>query len=279
MIKLILSFFFGCIFSGYLISQDSGLLGIIETEKWLQETFLKLYDTEESVYRDSLNNEIIARFENILKTEETFYYPWNGLKMIGKVQSQDNKMKIFSWHIRKSEKEYNYFGILQSYIKKGNKERIVVYVLNDKSDELKNPEILDLSPENWYGSLYYGIRTFTHKKKTCYALLGYDFNDTFSNKKLIDVLKFDKKGTPSFGGTFQMEFQKLKRVIYEYSSQVVMTIRYDERLKMIVIDHLSPIEPIFSNNYRFYSPDGSYDGFKFNKGVFILVPDVDARNN
>ena len=83
---------------------------------------------------------------------------------------------------------------------------------------------------------------------------------------------------PVFAGMIQMDLQKLKRVIFEYSSQVVMSMRYDDKLNMIVMDHLAPSEPILTNNYRFYCPDGSFDAFKFEKGVFVLHKDVDARN-
>jgi len=269
----------GLILSAPLYPQDKGLQGIIESEKWLQEAFVKFYKSGDIKYNDSLNNEIIAYFSKILQSEETFFYPFTALDKIGKVRSEDNKLRVFTWHSQLNEKEYKYYGIIQVYEKKEDDQKLKVIVLNDKSEDLKNPETLDLNPETWYGSLYYGIQTYKYKRKTIYALQGYDFNGVFSDKKVLEILNVDKDGTISFGGTVQMEFQKLKRVIYEYSSQVVMTLRYDERLGMIVLDHLSPIEPIFTNNYSFYSQDGSYDGFRFEKGVFRLINDVDARNH
>jgi hypothetical protein len=57
-----------------------------------------------------------------------------------------------------------------------------------------------------------------------------------------------------------------------------MSINYDERLDMIVFDHLAPFEPILSGNFAFYGPDGSFDGFKFENGSFRWYRDVDARN-
>ena len=89
---------------------------------------------------------------------------------------------------------------------------------------------------------------------------------------------FDKDGVPAFGGEFQLELQKVKRMILEYSAQLVVSIKFDEKLQMIVLDHLAPFETMFTGNYRFYGPDGSYDGLKFEKGSFLLQKDVDARN-
>jgi hypothetical protein len=68
------------------------------------------------------------------------------------------------------------------------------------------------------------------------------------------------------------------RVIFEYAEDVMMTIRYSPEIKMIVFDHLSPIEPAFRNNPRYYAPDSSYDGFRFNKGTWEYIADIDARN-
>lgn len=274
-VLLIISF---SIISVSSISQNTGLHEIIESEKWLQESFMKFFHSDDVNFKDSLNREIISHFRKILLSEESFFYPFDMLNMIGKVRSEDNKIRVLTWHLQVNEKEYKYYGIVQVIDAKGDKEKLRIYVLDDKSEILKNPETLTLTPETWYGALYYGIHTFRYKKKTIYALFGYDFNGVFSDKKLIDVLNVERNGNLLFGGILQTEFQKLKRVIFEYSSQVVMNVRYDDRLSMIVVDHLSPVEPVFSNNYSFYSPDGSYDGFKFEKGIFKLVPDVDARN-
>ena len=109
-------------------------------------------------------------------------------------------------------------------------------------------------------------------------IFGFDLVDEFSNIKLLEVLELNRKGEPSFGGNFIVEDKKKQRIIFEYSEKISMSLKYDDRLDMIVFDHLSPFEPIFRNNFRFYGPDGSYDGLRFEKGDFILEEDVDARN-
>jgi len=47
---------------------------------------------------------------------------------------------------------------------------------------------------------------------------------------------------------------------------------------MIVFDHLSPSKPSLVGVYEFYGPDFSYDGYKFEKGMLELYPDIDIRN-
>jgi hypothetical protein len=261
-----------------LFSQQTGLAAVMETESWLKSAFTSLYNETSDSIRTDLNKEIISRFGNILKSKDSFYYPWAELNMIGKVRSQDEKINIFTWHIEKKQNEFEYYGILQITEGKKKEKEPGIYILHDKSKDLKNPETLKLDPDQWYGAIYFGIHTYRFKRNSYYTLFGYDYNSLFSRKKILEVLMLDKSGVPSFAGVFQMQLQKIKRVIFEYSSEVVMSMRFDPKIKMIVVDHLSPFDPILTNNYRFYAPDGSYDAFKFDKGVFILHTDVDARN-
>ncbi len=276
MVRLFLAFVFFLALSITCFSQDR----LFETEKDLTQLFDSLYKMDDTPEREILNNQIVLKFEAALKSPNAVYFRWKALDMIGKVYSEDDKLKIYSWHLQLKNGKYVYYGLLQYNItnpKKGKKE-IIVHRLIDHSDHMKNPATLTLSADNWFGALYFGIKTYTYKRNVYYALFGYDFHDNYSQKKIIEVLNIDKKGDAVFSGKFNMDFQEFKRVIFEYSDNVAMALRYDNRLGMVIYDHLSPFKPIFTGAYRFYSPDGSYDGLKFNKSVFHLEKDVDARN-
>ncbi len=271
----IAAFIFAVSFTAIAQSIESSLP---QTESGLKELFNALYKTENNQIGDSLNSLISEIFYRSLTIPESFNYKWDKLDMIGKLRSSDQKLNIYTWYTRNSKGNYTYHGFIQYNTGTKKKSEIRIYSLTDKSIGMKNPETLLLSPENWLGCVYFNIYVFTYRRDTYYTLLGYHFNNDFSDKKYIEQLMFTKNGDATFGGDFQMEFQKVKRVILEYSSQLVASIRYDEKLQMIVFDHLSPFEYMFTGNYRFYGPDGSYDGFKFHKGEFLLQKDVDARN-
>lgn len=262
------------------VSQD--VSRIINTEKILSDAFGKLFAMEDSPARDSLNNFILVQFSEALQTWDGFYYRWNSLQNIGKVYVDDEKVRIFTWHLLGEQGKPKYYGLLafrEGKLKKKQKStKFRVWQLEDHSNGIEDPENQQLSPENWLGALYYRIKTFTYRKKTWYALFGYDLNDQLSNKKSIDILSFQNHGEPVFGGQINTGDQDVKRLIFEYSEQVVMSVKYDEKLQMIVWDHLTPFEPIFRGNFKFYGPDGSYDGLRFEKGEFIVEEDVDARN-
>jgi hypothetical protein len=57
-----------------------------------------------------------------------------------------------------------------------------------------------------------------------------------------------------------------------------MALNFDEKEKMIVMDHLAPEDSRFVGQYQFYGPDFSYDALKFKKGAWIFERDVFAKN-
>jgi len=58
-----------------------------------------------------------------------------------------------------------------------------------------------------------------------------------------------------------------------------MTLKYDEGKEMIIYDHLSPSEPKYEGQYEFYGPDFSYDGLKYENGIWNTYFDLDPRLN
>jgi hypothetical protein len=259
-------------------AQEASFAGIMKIEDQLATSFTLLYEMEDGRQRDSLNQSILSLFEQSLLSWDGFYYNWNKLSRIGKVRMDDGGLNVYTWHIPVGGGEFQYFGFIQ-YMTGARKEKeIRVVRLYDTSKAIKHPEIHPMTADNWFGSVYYGGKVFTYRGSPYYILFGYDMNDGYSTKKIIEQIRIEKDGDIVFGGDFRLDLQMVNRVILEYSSQVVASLKYDPRLELIVFDHLSPMESFLTGNYRFYSPDGSFDGLGFEKGAFILRKDVDARN-
>ncbi len=80
--------------------------------------------------------------------------------------------------------------------------------------------------------MYYNIIKTQHKGKNYYTLFGFDNNSAMSSMKWIDVLTFNEKNEPVFGGPFfsyekdsipkptkyrfSIEFKKGARVLVNY---------------------------------------------------------------
>ncbi len=131
----------------------------------------------------------------------------------------------------------------------------------------------------WYGALYYKIVPFENGNKTEYLLLGWDGGTTGSNFKIMDVLVLGKRSV-RFGSPVFITNNKLeKRIVFEYSNQAVMNMRFEEKYGRVVMDHLSPEAPSLEGLYSYYVPDLSYDSYAYNGAYWVLTEDVIAVND
>jgi hypothetical protein len=236
------------------------------------------------------NQQLIQKFDSILSEPNSFEkYEFDSLKQyLSILRSPDNKFRIIHWHIEKSDGTFEYFGFLQSihteikktgFMRKTRTDIVQLYPLIDKSAEIKNPDNNISDNKKWFGMRYYRILHNKTKTKDYYTLLGWDGNDKFSQKKIIDVLTFDKTGIPRFGADiFNYNKRFPKRVIFEYSSTCSMSLKYNDRKDSIVFGHLAPIKPNLEGQYQYYCSDMSFDGFGFKKGKWNYGEDLNIVN-
>jgi len=264
-------------------SQDN--YQFIEDEDSLVSGFNMLFENDGTRYiktdneKDSLNSILVEYFYNSLKQKNSFHYPYSAIKKIGNIYSVDKKVRLITWNIKYKNGEYKYFGFLQHVNKKKN--RIDTWMFVDESAIMLDPEKLSLYHNHWYGALYYQIVEVKDAGKKYYTLIGWDGNNYLSQKKIIDVLYFSGSGKPKFGKNIfriNRETRKNKRIIFEYNSQIVMSVRYDIRYKKIIIDHLRPEPKSMKGQYEFYVTDGSYDALEFTMGKWHLIEDFNAKN-
>jgi len=226
--------------------------------------------------KEEVNNNVLSLFRNSLIKEGAFSYPFDSLKNIGRITSKDGKLRIFTWNLPLAGGCQRYFGFIMY---KKSKGKTLVFELNDNRQAINVPIKELLGNSSWMGALYYSLIEKVYKGKTYYLLLGFDFNNIFSSKKIIEVLTFGKDYKPIFGSNiFKVGDDVLSRVVFEYSARVTMTLRYIPESQTIVFDHLSPSSPDYADNYQFYGPDFTFDGFKYEKGYWIYVRNIDMRN-
>ncbi len=246
-----------------------------EAEVSLKLLFTELAGAADAEQRKEVNTRIAGLFENILKHPCSFDYPFDSLAHVGKITAPDNQLRIFTWNYSDSPADHKYFGFLQ--VKNKTDDKISLFFLDHQEAGKEGFEERVFHPHNWYGALYYQVLAVVHSGKTWYTLIGFDFNNIFTNIKIIDILSFPD-GDPVFGAPlFQFREGAKKRVVFEYSSEVVMFLRFIPERDMIIYDHLSPASPRLRGQYRFYGPDFSYDGLKFENSRWVHIPDVDWR--
>jgi len=285
------SFFIFCILSLCASAQknNSGNAAVLADEHELKIISTRLFHAKTDVDKKKYNQELLTAFEEVLSKPNSFDVSFDSLKTdMAILVSPDNKFRIINWNLEKDDKTYEYYGFIQEKYEQENKtglfhkektENIQLYPLIDRSAEIKNPENAVTDNKKWFGMLYYKIIVKKIKTKTYYTLLGYDMNDAYSKKKIIDVLTFDNNGTPRFGADiFVIEKKYPKRVIFEYAATCNMSVRYNSQKDSIIFDHLAPTEPQLEGQFQYYCTDMSYDGFGFKRGKWNYGTDLNATN-
>ena len=265
------------------------LLSSVSAQKVSKQLIVEYEDTLKVMAHIIMNGEteqekLVANeaFKNTLKEvlqyDRSFSYPFDSLKTISIKNSSDNRVKIYTWILKKDNGTYQYFGFVHYHNK--SKKRYEVIELIDNSEEIRRPENEQLDNTNWYGALYYEIIYIKKRGRKYYTLLGWDGNNEVSKKKIIDVMYFAGKGEIRFGAPiFKINNTSSKRYILEYSSNSTISVRYNEKEKRIVFDHLIPMRKDLEGLHEYYIPDGTYNALIYNKGKWLFKSDVIANNN
>jgi hypothetical protein len=260
----------------FLHAQDNAAL-FNEAESSMNRMFTRINAAGSYEDKMMITDSIINTFYHVLQQPGSFTFPFNVLRNVGNVTSKDQDVRIFTWNLPHVDGTNTYFGFLQY---KTDKKDVRVIKLTDKSPAISNADKAELTAENWLGCLIYDIIITKYEGAVYYTLLGYDPENIFITQKLIDILWFNDKDEPVFGKpVFNYEKKICTRIIFEYSAKAQMSLRWNENMKMIVFDHLSPSQPMFSGNFQYYGPDFSFDALRFDKGIWELTEDIDVRNN
>jgi hypothetical protein len=260
------------------ILQDS--LSKLSSLIWVQKT-----DAERLKASDVFFNE----FQNVLLSKTSSEIPLDSIRGITRVQSEDMKLRIFTWNVPLSAGTNKYFGFIQLM-----GDSSVVIPLQSSINQLAGFTTGQISPQTWYGALYYKLIQVDLGTKKAYTLLGWDGYTKDANRKLIDILRIDANGQIYFGMPVFKTAQGIQsRVVMEYAENANMLLRYDyqaikvekrkkikkESAWLIVMDRLIPMDPTLKGISKYYVPAGDiYDGFIFRNGYWVLVEDIDVVN-
>lgn len=232
-----------------------------------------------SADNDSLRHEaawhLYRTLDTMLHMQGAWTYPFDSLRLsvVSILKPEDQKFRIFTFNQICLNGDFKQFGYLE--VRQG-KETEVIPLLDTAKKPAADYLESELETTNWYGALYYGLATFKYKKKKMYLLLGLDGATAHSNKKVMDVLWFDKD-VPVFGKSVFLEgpedTKPACRVVYEFHNESHMLLRYEPDRKIVVLDKLNPSFPEAVNDYYYYIPSGDYDFYAFNKkGYWVKGP-------
>lgn len=212
-----------------------------------------------------------------LKLHNSFNYPFDSLETVSHIYAPDSAFRIFSWQFTRDDDYYRQRGAIQMKTRDGS---LQLFPLLDMSDFTNDPIDSVRTGQNWIGAIYYSIIEKTFNGKKYYTLLGFDDNNMRSTKKWIEVLTFDERGKPVFGGPYfsvlrdsVKSLATLDRYSMEYKKDGRARMNYDKDLDMIVYDHLVSESNEPGKAYTMV-PDGDYQGFKWQNGKWAQIDKV-----
>ncbi len=250
---------------------------LARAETQISALFTRMAATKADADKQRINDSIVQLMGGAVQIPGSMEYPFALLTRMGRISSGDGRIRIYTWNLPRTDGTNTYYGYLQYTAGKKGETRQVF--LNDNSSDIRNAHLAVLSPSQWYGMLVYEIVETKDGGNVYYTLLGLDNQDLFVSCKIADVLYFDNQNLPVFGkSVFNYRNNLVCRVIFQYSAKVKMGLKWNNNMKMIIFDHLAPPNSSYKDNYAFYGPDFSYDGFRFEKGRWELVEKVDVRN-
>ncbi len=258
------------------------------------ETYQQLRDLQKKVFysrtekeRLEANRAFLEQWEKIVDLPEALTYRFDGLTDVAILTSPQSRLRVITWNIPKDDGTQLYFGFIlvtnKILVKKGlfrNKyqDEYSVYRLLDKSPIIKNPETHVGTADKWFGMLYVQMVVCDGY----ITLIGWDGNDKLTQRKFIDVLYFKEDGSPVFGkDVFDIPKKAVKRMMFEYSSDITMSVKYIERTGQIVFSHLAPRErgDVLEGQYQFYGPDAEFDGLEQKSDRWVFVANIDIRSD
>ncbi|MDZ4793655.1 MAG: hypothetical protein SGI83_05185 [Bacteroidota bacterium] len=229
--------------------------------------------TEERMVSDSVFTKTLVR---ALQIKHSFYYPFDSVIGVSRMYAPDTSFRIFTWVISYDDHYARQRGAIQLRTSDGS---LKLFPLRDVSEFTDKPLDSARTRANWIGAMYYNIIKTQHKGKNYYTLFGFDNNNAMSSMKWIDVLSFNEKNEPLFGGPF-FSYEKDSipkppqyRFGIEFKKGARVLVNYIEDLQMILIDHLISENDDPEHKWT-YVPDGDQEGFKWENGKWLHIDKV-----
>jgi hypothetical protein len=208
-----------------------------------------------------------------LQIKNSFYYPFDSVQGVSKLYAPDSTFRIFTWNISFDDYYSRQRGAIQMRTNDGS---LKLVALRDCSEFTTDAMDSIRTKTNWIGAVYYDIVKTSYNGRNYYTLIGFDNNSVMSNKKWIEVMTFDQKNEPVFGGQyFNYQQDSAKRATqyrysFEYKKEARAILKYDEDSKLIIVDHLISETDEPDNRWTFV-PDGDYEAFKWQNGQWMHI--------
>lgn len=281
-LKTFFSLLVVCLMTGNLKAQQSIAPTKLPQLLKIQDTLSAYSDStvsvKDDVERAAYNTMFVKKLISALKTPHSFQFNFDSLANVTVLSAPNQSFRIFTWSVPLTNGGYKFYGTIQLATKDGSLKLIP---LNDATETFTDDNIIT-NQKKWYGARYYEIIPVTYPgKNPYYILLGWKGNNEKTNKKVIEILSFEKDEAIFGKNVFELS-RKVpikNRIVFEYAKKNSMTLAFDKKVNMIVFDHLAPFEANMEGNFEYYASDLSFDGYAISYPRLYLKENVEVRND
>jgi hypothetical protein len=270
----------------FFLAVGNPLLALTRQEFNRHERLLKIAIREVAKATDSkqklaLNAAFAAQLEQVLRHDSAFFYAFDSIPHLYQVASQDALVRVITWNVPIADGQ-KYFGfvLLRS---SANAAHATLHTLRDKRMATPLVENKTLNADEWFGALYIKLveKRNIHTGKPVYTLIGISPNSNgMSNKKVVDVLSVGDSGRCSFGApVFAKKNKVTRRMIFEYSAEAVMELRYHEGSGQIIFSNLVPMYAQLRGRYESYIPSDAYNALRFENNRWIFYENIEPPSS
>jgi hypothetical protein len=211
-----------------------------------------------------------------LQAPHSFFYPFDSVAGVSRLYAPDSSFRILTWNLTYDDYYHRQRGTIQMRTKDGS---LRMFPLRDVSEFTDYPTDSLRGRMNWIGAVYYNIIKTQYAGKNFYTLFGIDPNGAMSSMKWIEVLQFNAKNEPVFGGPlFSYEKDSVKkpmahRIQLEYKKDARVLANFIPDLNLILVDHLISENNDPDNKWTLV-PDGDQEGFEWKNGKWMHIDKV-----
>ncbi len=245
-------------------------------EDTLKRLSFQLNTDSNQVIRMKADSHFTRVLVRALQTPQSFWYAFDSLRGISKLYAPDSSFRIFTWNLTYDDYYHRQRGTVQIRTKDGS---LSMFPLRDVSEFIENATDSARNRMNWIGAVYYNMIQTQHAGKKYYTLFGFDPNGAMSSLKWMEVLHFNAKGEPVFGGPFfSFENDSIRkptqhRFQLEFKKDAQVLLNFIPDLNLVLVDHLISENNDPDNKWT-YIPDGDQEGFVWKNGKWIHVDKV-----
>lgn len=241
---------------------------------------------DERLKADSLAMKIVEQ----MLTENLFgESPLQLPEAFARFTSSDGSLTVINWVFPLRFNTFSYRLIVATRTQGG----IRITRLTDRSLHPESQRAIHHG-EHWFGALYYQMIEKKTERETLCFFLGWNRSEEGFQTKIAEVISVDKAtGLPIIGK--RVFPGNLPRYLLSYSSKASLSMKATVQFRsakrglfgrqktfreeMIVFNRLAASDKRFSHNPRFVYPSGNvFDALAWERGRWILLHDIDARN-